>query len=345
MKYIKAAIPALLLLASVQSQAMSRPPAPLPDPGTVNKTVRFIAIGDTGTGEDGQYKVAAALEAVCAARGCDFAVGLGDNIYESGVDHVDDLQFVTKFEDPYKNLSFPFYMALGNHDNSWLFGGDGLDNSKGDLQVDYHYLTDRLSNKWQMPARYFTFTAPQNDQQPLVRFLALDSNPLAAVGDADASYWQLPYKKQQADWINATLKSSQAPWNIAFAHHPFISNGKHGNAGLYDGFPGAGVIYYDMIKDHVCNKVDLFLAGHDHDLQFLKPVNNCGKTVHFVSGAGAKTRELKDQNRNPAYWQASNVLGFFWLEITGDTLQVTAYTVDKVSGEHTAAYSQTLTRQ
>ena len=100
-----------VLLSSVvaaQALAMSKTPEPLPDVGTVNKTVRFIAIGDMGTGDDGQYKVAAALESVCAERGCDFAIGLGDNIYEAGVDSVSDIQFQTKFEDPYKTSTSRF---------------------------------------------------------------------------------------------------------------------------------------------------------------------------------------------------------------------------------------------
>ena len=100
--------------------------------------VSFIAIGDTGTGEEKQYKVAAAMKEVCDELGCDFALGLGDNIYETGVDSVDDVQFIDKFEKPYADVDFPFYMTLGNHDNGWL-SGDGLDNDKGEFQVDYHY--------------------------------------------------------------------------------------------------------------------------------------------------------------------------------------------------------------
>lgn len=346
MKTLK--ISALTLLAAALAPAalaMSKTPEPLPDAGTVNKTVRFVAIGDMGTGEDGQYKVAAAMETVCAERGCDFALGLGDNIYESGVDSVADIQFQTKFEDPYKNLHFPFFMTLGNHDNTWLFAGDGLDNDKGEIQVAYTYQENRPSDKWHMPARLYSFNAPLNDEQPLATFISMDSNPLAAVGDADSEYWQLPYRDKEVKWLDETLKASTAPWKIAFAHHPFLSNGKHGNAGMYDGFPGAGVVYYDMIKDHVCNKADVIIAGHDHEMQWLQPVDKCGKTFHIVSGAGGKSREFKDAERNAAYWQQDKTLGFFYIEISGDEFRGTAYTVDSVSGEVTRAFDKTLTRQ
>ena len=131
--------------------------------------------------------------------GCDFALGLGDNIYETGVDSVDDVQFIDKFEKPYADVDFPFYMTLGNHDNGWL-SGDGLDNDKGEFQVDYHYAEDRMSEKWNMPARYYSFTAPLESEAPLVTFFSLDSNPLAAVSDLDPKYRQFKYYRVQEEF-------------------------------------------------------------------------------------------------------------------------------------------------
>lgn len=196
-----------------------------------------------------------------------------------------------------------------------------------------------------MPARYYKFTAPAGDTYPLVEFFALDSNPLAAVSDLNPEFWQIPYAKKQAKWLDVAMQDSQAPWKIAFAHHPYLSNGRHGNAGMYDGFPGAGIIYYDFLTRHVCDRADLMLSGHDHELQWLHANKNCGKTQHIVSGAGAKTRQLKDTKRNKAYWQKGGVLGFFHITIHGDRLQGTVYTVDKVSGEYTEAFLKTIIRK
>ena len=44
------------------------------------------------------------MAAVCAARGCDFALEFGDNFYLSGVQSVTDAQWQSKFELPYANL-------------------------------------------------------------------------------------------------------------------------------------------------------------------------------------------------------------------------------------------------
>jgi tartrate-resistant acid phosphatase type 5 len=308
----------------------------------VSKIVRFIAVGDTGTGEDGQYQVAKAIEGVCASRGCDFAIGLGDNIYESGVDSVDDDQFSNKFEKPYKDLDFPFYMTLGNHDNSY-FGGEGIRNKKGEFQVDYHYKEGRESDKWKMPARYYHFSAPLSDSEPLIDFFSLDSNPLASIPDLDTQYAQISYKEKQATWFQETIQSSLGPWKIAFAHHPYLSNGSHGNAGMYDSIPLHGKIYQDFIEEEVCNRVDVIITGHDHDMQWLQPVESCGKTFHMVSGAGAKTRSFSDMDRNPSYFQADETLGFFYIEIEGAEFRGTAYVLNN-DGEYSIAHQQTIIR-
>jgi tartrate-resistant acid phosphatase type 5 len=306
------------------------------------KVVRFIAVGDTGTGKEGQYQVANAIEKVCASRGCDFALGLGDNIYESGVDSVDDEQWLDKFEKPYENLNFPFYMTLGNHDNSYFAGG-GLTNKKGEFQVDYHYKEERHSNKWNMPARYYHFSAPLTDEQPLVDFFSLDSNPLASLSDINKDYWQLPYKKKQAQWFDDTIKQTLGKWKIAFAHHPYMSNGSHGNAGLYDYVAGLGGNYKNFLEQEVCNRVDVIIAGHDHDMQWLRPVQSCGKTFHMVSGAGAKSRSFSNPDRNQSYWQADETLGFFYIEIEGDEFRGTAYQLN-AEGDYFFAHQQTIIR-
>ncbi|MBI2383026.1 MAG: metallophosphoesterase, partial [Gammaproteobacteria bacterium] len=199
--------------------------------------VQFVAFGDAGTGSENQIAVGRAMGSLCAERGCDFALELGDNFYASGVGSVDDAQFQSKFEIPYKTLNVPVYLTLGNHDNS-RGPGEGSDNARGDYQVDYHYLAGRTSNKWNMPARYYSFTAPLAATAPLAEFYSLDSNPLTSiVADPDPTWNYLTYRTEQQDWLAQKLKESRAAWKIAFSHHPYLSNGVHGNAGSFDGRP------------------------------------------------------------------------------------------------------------
>ena len=91
----------------------------------------ILVFGDSGTGKAGQYRVGQAMYEVCRQRGCDFALMLGDNIYDDGIEvrarsdavasyrEILD-QFDRKFEAPYRNFGefsgFHFCVVAGNHD-------------------------------------------------------------------------------------------------------------------------------------------------------------------------------------------------------------------------------------
>src|SRR5688500_17220342 len=52
------------------------------DPLSVDEdAVRFVALGDGGLGNRGQFEVGGAVADVCTRNGCDFALYLGDNFY------------------------------------------------------------------------------------------------------------------------------------------------------------------------------------------------------------------------------------------------------------------------
>ncbi len=331
-------------------------PDPEPDPEPL-AALRFIVIGDSGSGSSGQYAVGEAIAAVCdhkggmdeasPAAGCHLALGLGDNIYESGVTSVDDPQFEEKFEKPFEPIQLPFYMVLGNHDNTGYVGGDGAGNARGEFQVDYHYFDGRLSNRWKMPDRYYRHTpAPTTrDGRPLVDFFALDSNPIAGgFADPDIAYAYHTYGVDQRNWAVNALAGSNAVFKIAMAHHPYLSNGSHGNAGNYDGVPHqilpvlAGTRWKAFMEEAVCDQADFFLAGHDHDLQVLSGVpSSCGRTEFMVSGAAGKHRSIDDPQRNEALFQQGDEYGFMWLQAseadvekqTPASLCLEVYVVDK----------------
>jgi hypothetical protein len=260
--------------------------------------VRFVAMGDTGKGNPGQYEVADAIAAHCAAHGCDFVQLLGDNIYDSGVQSTSDDLWQTEFELPYANVNLPFWAVLGNHD----YGGNGAGTEfgKGQNEIDY----TNVSTKWNMPAAYW------HREVEHVEFFALDTNM--------AMFYQAG---QQADDVAGWIAASTARWKIGLGHHPYLSNGPHGNAGEYDGLPfvplanGAGV--KTLLEDTVCGTTDLYLSGHDHSLQYL--VGTCAGAELIVSGAGASTTELPGEN---IAWYQSLELGFLYVVIEGDTLTV-----------------------
>ena len=124
---IKRFLPALLMLAvaTVVMAAMAdQSQRPATSMSAVTETrppvgrdsVKFLVLGDTGTGDRAQYEVANQVWQSRQAFPYEFAIMLGDNIY--GSERPQD--FSLKFERPYKALldaNIPFYAALGNHDD------------------------------------------------------------------------------------------------------------------------------------------------------------------------------------------------------------------------------------
>lgn len=285
-------------------------------PEVTVQTVRFVAMGDTGKGNQGQKDVAAAVAAKCAASGCDFIQLLGDNIYDSGVGSTTDPQWQSKFEIPYAAISTPFYVVLGNHD----YGGEGAgwQFGRGAHEIAY----SAVSSKWKLPAAHYQHTKEH------VQFLALDTNLMMYNVGVDKQ------KAALAGW----LASSTSTWKIAFGHHCILSNGDHGNAGNYDGLwwipiaGGQGVKKF--FDENVCGKVDMYIAGHDHSRQWM--TGTCKGTELIVSGAGASTTDLP--GRQPSRF-GSDKLGFLYVTVTDRSL-----TGEFINAAGTVEFTRTITK-
>ncbi|HEX8338212.1 MAG TPA: metallophosphoesterase, partial [Pyrinomonadaceae bacterium] len=98
------------------SQVAAAAPAPLTLP-LAKDSVRFMVVGDTGTGSREQNELAAVMLRYWQAFPYEFALLVGDNMY--GSEKAAD--YKVKFEDVYRPLldnKVKFYAALGNHDES-----------------------------------------------------------------------------------------------------------------------------------------------------------------------------------------------------------------------------------
>ncbi|WP_345464930.1 metallophosphoesterase [Deinococcus carri] len=320
-------LPSLTALLAACAPAVTGPASPLRGgvvailtPATPDH-VRVVVMGDQGTGTQVQRRVAAAMREVCGRDGCDLGVGLGDSFYPAGPKDAASPLFRERFADVYGPLGFPFLMVAGNHDESWVWGGDGADARGAEAQVAYA----RLNPQWVMPAR--TYRAPVGD--PL-EFFAVDTSPLAAylpsrrVGERPGGSWDAA----QRAWLAGALASSQARWRLVLGHHPLFSNGKHGDAGHYDRLPLAGQ-RGDAVRalyGVACGKADGILSGHDHALQGFAPQPECPGTWQWVSGAAGKVEPGRSGSR-PATFEVLDQPGFLWLDVTRETLTVRAFTV------------------
>ena len=82
-----------------------------------DNSVRFVVIGDTGTGSSKQHELAQVLMRYRQSFPFEFVLMMGDNMYGGEKTH----DYKRKFEDVYRALldqKVKFYAALGNHDES-----------------------------------------------------------------------------------------------------------------------------------------------------------------------------------------------------------------------------------
>jgi tartrate-resistant acid phosphatase type 5 len=250
-----------------------------------NRAVRVLAFGDFGSGAADQRRVAAGMRRYDAEHPFDFGITLGDNFYPQGLPSPTDERWIRRWEDPYGPLGIRVYATLGNHDHR--------DPASPGAQIQ----RSALSRSWCLPRHFYTYTAGP------VQLFALDTDPIEK-GEASLQI--------QLDWLKQALQESQAPWKVVYGHHPIYTNGEH----------GGDLGYLPPLRDLLLpilirQKVDVYLAGHDHDLQALKPD---GGVSFFVSGGGGReTRPL--QTSQCRAW-AEGTYGFAVLEATAEELTV-----------------------
>ena len=231
--------------------------------------INFCILGDMGSGEIYQYKVANGLKDNIKKNKVKFVCGLGDNIYPAGCHKPGDKQFIDKFEKPYRGIpdKIKFYMCIGNHDygNYW----DQFFKNCSRSQIDYGILSQEEGKKWYLPDNYYKFT--KKDKNISIDFFVIDTN-------LDLMSKEL--KEKQFKEISKAIKKSKADWKILYGHHTFISIAGHGNAE-----PELDEYLRKLFK----LGVDMYMNGHDHNKQIVE--FKIGKRIIpiITCGTGGKT--------------------------------------------------------
>jgi hypothetical protein len=240
--------------------------------------VRFAAVGDVGVSGVVQATVAAGVTRACDGR-CDFVLLLGDNLYEEGVADDDDAARLACLVSRYPTKRK--YMVLGNHD--YIITSPELERARNELQ----WIRDDMGQKRPTGAagryHFYRFRAGP------ARFVGLDTNFLVR-GRIDSSYLDL------SRWLGR-LRPMKDEWVIVFGHHPYVSNGPHGDAGTYreSGFQlWPAPFFQHFMNQQVIARADLYIAGHDHNLQFFSRANGYN-TAQLLSGSGAKCNPRGDR--------------------------------------------------
>lgn len=159
----------------------------------------------------------------------------------------------------------------------------------GSIQAEIDY--SKKNKYWYMPDRYYKFEKGE------VEFFVLDTEKFDA---------------KQADWLSEALDNSTANVKIAYGHHPIYSYGEHGHT-------------RDLIRDLLPilrGKVNLYLAGHDHDKQVLE---SPGDPPMLVVGTAAALRPVAKGSKTIF---AASTLGFGHLSISPLDVKVRIVDVD-----------------
>lgn len=278
-------------------------------------TVHFMAIGDWGrNGEYDQLEVAKQMGIWGTDHPNDFVISNGDNFYPKGVVSEFDPLFHYSFENIYTahSLQCDWYPVLGNHDY----------HSDVDAQIRY----SKISQRWHMPARYYSkefnlTKAKGNEDEPSktgekekskgkekALLVMMDTDPFLHESMAE-------YVEKQMQWLNETLAEADenVKWKIVVGHHPFYTVGPRINN--YDTLTIRKALT-QTFEDH---KVDIYLSGHEHSLQHIKPN---GYTHQFISGAGSELTSVTAGVPNCKF-QASEH-GFMYFAMDAKRLNVRA---------------------
>lgn len=303
----------------------TRTPVPLKREQSVavgSTSVRILVLGDAGIRSGGwggdtdaaRQSVAAEARRVCSEKTCDLVVMLGDNLYDKGIrkGHIGEdeaalAEIVSSF---LARPETPVYLVMGNHDWSPRIPR----HSTVDRQLAWIGNTEEPDVRGN--AHFYHFDAGP------VGIWVLDSNPLVRRG----SFNRDPALLRWLDGIAA----SESSWKIVFAHHPMRSNGEHGNPGHYREpplpfsiWPGRG--YRELLDSKIEGIVDVHIAGHEHNMQFLSDVgvedSNSGTAVAVVGSASKCTGPGK-RLLNPGMELEAYNYGFAIVEASPARLEI-----------------------
>ena len=255
------------------------------------REIQLLAMGDWGSGDKNQRAMAEALAQYASSQSMHITAMLtaGDNFYNH-MTGIDDPEWKKRFEDMYDpvRLNIPFYATLGNHDYE-----------KDEWKAQLAYPKANPQSRFKLPNQWYRLDLPADN--PLVTILMLDSNK-SLMGEEK---WA-----EQKGWLTEQLSAPRkTKWTIAVAHHPLYSNGAHGDN---------GVLQREWSKLFAEHGLDMYICGHDHDLQHLE-IKDYPVSLVLCGGGGANIRKMVVDQRGPF---SKTSYGFAHLTISEDVLLV-----------------------
>ncbi|EKF76142.1 putative metallo-dependent phosphatase [Alcanivorax hongdengensis A-11-3] len=243
---------------------------------------KICVIGDGGWGNDASQAIGRAL----VTLQCDQVRYLGDLVYPSGIQSVDDPLLKARFLDPLKpalDAGIPVYLVLGNHD-------------------------------WKGNARAWLTLARQNPLIHFPHYYYFEQWPDACAFSLETTWlekWY--YLRRQGNWLDSALNNARqhhCRFSLGFAHHPLVSSGSHGEAG-----PNLQL----SLNDRLFGRLDLYLSGHEH---ILSDEGSYQGTRQLISGSASINNDLGLPSQEQRFTRATH--GVLTLVLHDDNGTMTA---------------------
>ena len=242
---------------------------------TLEKPLNFYLCNDLGrNGYYDQKPIAETMGRMAEAIDIEFVVAAGDVHHFEGVRSTADPLWMTNYELIYSHpdLMIPWYPVCGNHE----YRGNT------DAVVEY----SDVSARWQMPAKYYSFTAEEDGTT--IRLVMIDTSPLldkyrddtekypdAAKADMDA----------ELEWLDETLAAADEDWVVVVGHHPIYAYTDKDESERTDMQNRVNSI---LLKH---DNVDMYVCGHIHNFQHIRMD---GSNIDYVvNSSGSLSREVE----------------------------------------------------
>ena len=192
------------------------------------------------------------------------------------------------------DLMIPWYPVCGNHEY------------RGNTQAPVDY--SKVSARWDMPAKYYTFTAEEDSAS--VRIVMLDTTPLIDKYREDTEKYPDASKSEvetQLEWLDSVLTAATEDWVLVVGHHPIYADTDKSDKERLDmqNRVNSILMKHDNVDMYLCgdmqnrvnsilmkhDNVDMYLCGHIHTFQHIR-MEGCD-IDYVVNSSASLSREVK----------------------------------------------------
>ena len=273
--------------------------------------LNFYLVSDLG--RNGYYKqknVAETMGNIAEKIDIEFIIAAGDTHHFNGVASTQDPLWMTNYELVYSHpeLMLDWFAINGNHEY------------RGNTQAVQDY--SKISRRWIAPARYYSklFEAGENES---LEIFFIDTTPLISKYREETEKYAdaaKQSKEQQIQWLEKSLSASKAKWKLVVGHHPLYAFTQKSDTERQD--------MRDAIES-ILEKynVDMYLCGHIHNFQHIKPAGS--KVEYLVNSSGSLARKVEsidgtqycsDKEGFTMFSVNDNELSFYLMDSEGNSI-------------------------